>query len=85
MASLKEELGRFGCDLDVAEFRDLLNELHGVMHPAWTDEELLFHPHDALRYCATVRCRTRCDGLPDSFILRTLVNNRKSRRRTGKE
>jgi hypothetical protein len=76
---LAKELKALGFDrgeFTLAEFRDVVQEVFAVLHPSWTDEELLFNPHDALRFCDAVRCRT-CLGIPDNFILRTLVNVRK--------
>lgn len=73
---LADELKSYGCDIDPDEFRDLTAEMLHNMHRAWTDEELLYHPYDALRYCAAIRARSQ-DSLPDDLILRTLVNTRK--------
>lgn len=82
---LCEELKALGCDWDADEFRALVRETHVVVHPAWTDEELLYHPYDAQRFAHIIRTRTGCQGLTDTLILRTLVNVRKqtTRRRTG--
>ena len=74
---LRDELKVFGCKTDEQDFRDIVMELHAIMHPNWTDEELLFHPRDAIRYAEAIRCRSECAGLPDHMILRTLVNCRK--------
>jgi hypothetical protein len=68
---------KFGIPVD---FRETIIEMHAMMHPAWTDEELCFHPHDAICFCEAIRCRFQCGGLRDDLILRTLVNWRKSRR-----
>lgn len=78
--TMEKLLQTFGCDIDADEFRDLIQEVFSVMHPAWTDEDMLYHPRDAIRYCEAIRCRTDCDGLSDEFVLRSLVNIRKSGR-----
>lgn len=74
---LADELKDCGCQADSDVFRELVRELHSVMHPAWTDEELLYHPDDAKAFCGVVRRRAGSPGLPDDLILRTLVNRRK--------
>lgn len=80
MTILHKELKQFGCDLTPDQFRDIVLGLRQAMHGTWTDEELLYHPYDALRFCAAVRARSR-DSLPDELVLRTLVNIRKNQRR----
>ncbi len=74
---LSKELESLGCKLDETEFRETLLELHVILHPSWTDEELLFHPRDASVYCEAIRFKTECSALPDHLILRTLINTRK--------
>jgi hypothetical protein len=73
---LAEDLKALGYDGGEDEFRDIVGEVFAVMHPSWTDEELMCEPRDAMRYCEAVRSRT-CQGIPDRLILRTLTNNRK--------
>ena len=83
---LREELrilGYDGGEYSEDEFRDIIQEVFAVLHPSWTDEQLLFRPPDGMRFCEAVRCRTS-KGLPDELILRTLVNIRKSGRRAKK-
>jgi len=78
MARLDDELGNFGCGWSAEEFREFILELKALTSPAWTDEELTYHPDDAKDYCRMVRSRTQCATLPDHFILRSLINCRKS-------
>ncbi len=75
--TLRVELKRLRVTLSVAEFRSFLVDLHDAMHPEWTDEEMLYHPVDGIRYCEGVRKRLGCDLLADHVILRSLVNARK--------
>jgi hypothetical protein len=82
---LSEELEAYGVDLEPDEFRDVLIELHQVMHPSWNIEHLLYRPTNALRYCDAVRDRIHAKGLTEEFILRHLVNYRKAGRLSGKE
>ncbi len=74
---LESRLREHGCEMDVVNFRDLLAEsLHNIC-PNWNDEELMHNPQEALRYCAEVRTRANCPGLPDDVILRALSGMRK--------
>lgn len=74
--TLTDELKLYGATVDADEFNDIIQELHAVMHPAWTSEQLLYHLRDGLRYCDAVRARCG-QGLPDEMILRRLNNKRK--------
>lgn len=40
---------------------------------AWTIEELLLHPRDAIRFCDDVRHKHAYFDLPDDIILRSLL------------
>ena len=73
---LADELALYGSGADPEAFREVLQELHAIMHPAWTSEQLLYRPADALRFCEAVRARCG-PGLPDEAILRRLTNLRK--------
>jgi hypothetical protein len=77
---LADELRLYGCECDPLEFHDILVELLHAMHPDWNQEQLLYHPTDGLGYVRAVRCRARCDGLPEEVILRRLNNIRKNGR-----
>lgn len=79
---LEAELKLYGCDQDAIQFNEIVGELHAVLHPSWTFEQLLYHPRDAAQYCEAVRAR--CGrGLPDEMILRRLNNLRKMSRRSA--
>lgn len=73
---LEKELELYGSETDPGTFREVLQEVHAVMHPAWTAEQLLYHPRDAIRYCEAIRARAG-QGLPDEMVLRRLNNIRK--------
>jgi hypothetical protein len=73
---LQKELKFYGVDMSTGDFNDLLAEMHHNLAPSWTSEQLLYHPYDALRFCAAIRSRSK-DGLPDEMILRRLQNIRK--------
>ena len=60
------------------EIRDLIIELFQQYFPICTDEDLLFRPVDAIKFCASVRDRLGV-VLCDEIILRTLTNSRKRR------
>lgn len=67
-------------DLDIEDFRNLVIETHQQLFPAWTDEELLFHPDEAKQLCVAIRQKLLAKKIPDHFILRVLVNARKNPR-----
>lgn len=73
---MAEELRQYGCSMEPEAFRDLVVELHQLLHPSWTDEQLLFHPYNAMQFCEAVRQKTQ-QWVPDHFVLRTLINCRK--------
>lgn len=74
--TLAKELESLGCKAGEDEFRDAVIEIHKVLHPAWSADELLCHPDTAKRYCDATRQRVGCP-VPDNLILRTLLNCRK--------
>lgn len=73
---LDKELELYGCDWKAVDFNDLLIDLHTVMHPSWSTEELLYEPDQSKVYCDAVRARAG-KGLPNRMILRRLQNVRK--------
>jgi hypothetical protein len=77
MVKLTEHLKAAGWDRDADSFRDALVDIFAEMFRAWTDEELLFNPREAIQFCNVARSRLRTKDLPDHVILRTLVNVRK--------
>jgi hypothetical protein len=74
---LESELKLFGATVGAEQFKELLADLHNALHPSWTEEQLLYHPRDGLRYCEAIRARAG-QGLPDEMILRRLNNLRKN-------
>ena len=79
--NLKVELQTAGYVGDGCEwFRELVVDTFHGMFRAWTDEQLLCTPREALHYCNRVRMDSRLPDLPDSVILRTLTNLRKRSR-----
>lgn len=78
--TLAKQLETLGIKTTPDQFRETLSDLHALMHPSWTDEELLLHPSDASRYCEVIRRRVG-ESLPDRLILSTLIGMRKSCRK----
>lgn len=79
MVVLARELTSADCTLSPDEFRDTVQELKAIMYPAWSDEELTYHPEEAILFCNAVRKKSRCLALKNNLILRTLANSRKRR------
>ena len=73
---LADELRLYGSGCDAGEFNNLIQELHAVMHPAWSIEDLCYEPRHAAIYCEAVRARAG-SGLPDRMIMKRLTNCRK--------
>ncbi len=69
-------LRAYGCEMDIATFRDLLADTMNGMCRGWNDEELMHNPLEARLFCDTIRRAVRCD-LPDELILRVLSGARK--------
>jgi hypothetical protein len=78
VARLSLTLADFGIDLGPEEFVDLLADMMAQLYPAFTIDELLVRPREALRFCDAARQRLDCYDLPDDVILRALLNRRKS-------
>jgi transcriptional regulator with XRE-family HTH domain len=74
---LEIELKDAGCSLDPKRFTELLEERHASMHPDWTVDDLVCHPHQAKAYCDQIRTDAGAP-VPDSVILRRLMNARKA-------
>lgn len=74
---LDKELLAYRCELSPEAFRQVIVGLQKGLYPSWTDEELTYHPLDAINFCCAVRYAVRCPELPFDLILRTLVNVRK--------
>lgn len=81
--NLASELKAIGCEMPADEFRDLLMELHAVLYPSWSIDELVCHPQEALEYAIIIRRRAKCSYLPDDLILRSLMNCRRRAAESG--
>lgn len=75
---LSDELKSYGIDMEVDDFKDLVEETRHQMFRAWNDEQLVRHPIEAIGYCYVIRHRVRNMELPFEFILRVLQNIRKA-------
>lgn len=75
--NLERELKALGCDMPADDFREMVVELRAVLFPAWSIDETVCHPIDAIRLCGAARRRAGCNDLPDDLILRTLMNCRR--------
>lgn len=64
--------------MDGETFREMLVDTLHQMFPNWTDETLVQHPVEAIRYCAVARHRVKSQDIPDDFFLRWLMNTRKN-------
>jgi hypothetical protein len=67
----------YGIDDDPDVFVDALIDLMGQMYPAFTIDELLLRPREAIKFCDVVRHRHGAYDLPDDVILRPMLNRRK--------
>lgn len=74
---LNRALRSCGFDGDRRDFDDSLVDVLHSLYREWTDEDLLFHPSEATRFCNIVRQRWHLPDLPDEVTLRCLVNIRK--------
>jgi len=77
VARLSQTLADYGIDDDPEAFKDGLVDLFHGLYPAFTVDELLVRPREALRYCDAVRDKHRNYDLPDDLVLRSLLNRRK--------
>lgn len=77
VARLSSTLAEYGIDTDPEMFVDQLIDQCFVMYPAFTIDELLVRPREALRFCDAVRERLGNYDLPDDMLLRPLLNRRK--------
>lgn len=80
---LQEELKFYGSEWTDDKFNSLLSQVHEVLAPGLSEEQLLYQPTLAFRLCEVVRLRAG-NGLPDEMILRRLQNIRKMRRKAEK-
>lgn len=77
MARQTQTFPDFGIPDDPAELTDRLAELMFNLYPAFTVDELLLRPREAVRFCDAARQQTGYFDLPDDVILRALLNRRK--------
>ena len=74
----KFEPAEFGVDLSKEEFVDrMVNDFGEAYRGAWTIDELLLHPREAVIFCDQVRRRYGYFDLPDDIILRVIIGRRK--------
>jgi hypothetical protein len=73
----EDELKTYGCKMDINAFQDLVADLFHEMSRLSVDL-FLCDPIEAIGFCYVVRYRTRCHVLPFQFILRILLDRRKS-------
>ncbi len=76
--NLDRALREHDCDLSPKEFREDLVDAFASMYKSRTIDELLCHPREARAFCNYSRSRLGCVELPNSLILRTLMNVRKA-------
>jgi hypothetical protein len=65
-----------GCELAIDEFHARLMDAFHRRYPAWTVDDLLCHPRDAIRFCDQFREATQCHDLPNGLILKILMGMR---------
>ena len=77
VSRLSKTLAEYGIDTEPEMFVDQLVELFQGLYPAFTIDELLVRPREALKFCDAVRTSCRNYDLPDDLLLRPLLNRRK--------
>lgn len=77
-ATVETTLQKFGCQLPRHEFYSQVEEVRVSLFSRWTQDELVCHPHDAMKFCASVRACLNAN-LPDDLILKAVLNARKRR------
>jgi hypothetical protein len=75
---LKTELSSIGCEIEAAQFRELVVDCLSAMYRDRTVDELVCQPREARMFCNYVRQQARCSALRDQLILSTLMNVRKA-------
>ncbi len=69
----------FGVNLSREDFGDeMVSDFAATYRDAWTVDELLLHPREAVRFCDDVRRQHGYHDLPDDIILRMIINRRKN-------
>lgn len=77
VARLAKTLEDWGVDGDPKEFTDQLVQVWQAMYLAFSFDELLLRPREALKLCDAARTATKYFDLPDDVILRAIMNRRK--------
>jgi hypothetical protein len=77
VARLSKTLAEFGIDEDPEMFADRLVQLFQGLYPAFSFDELLLRPREALKFCDAVRMHCGNYDLPDDLILRVVLSRRK--------
>ncbi len=75
---LKTALRKAGCELHPDTYKELLVDCLADMYKGQTIDELVCHPNEAIAFCGYVRRKASCQALPDTLILRPLMNVRKA-------
>lgn len=75
---LKKALATYGCGISADAFRALCCDCHADMYKSQTTDEITCHPTQAKDLCHYVRRESKCSALPDSLILSTRMNARKT-------
>lgn len=78
MARLNDSPMNYGFDGPIEAFDEKIVDLFHAMYPAFTVDELLVRPREALRFCDASRVGFGNYDLPDDLILRRLLNRRKN-------
>jgi hypothetical protein len=75
---VQDKLAACGADdIDPAEFREVVCDLHSILHPCLTVDQVLARPTECgVPFCETVR-RRFAHKIPDEVILGELLNARK--------
>jgi hypothetical protein len=74
--SVDAELRSVGAALKPDEFSTLVDGLRMTLYPHWSQDELAYHPHDAMQFCEIVRSRVNAP-VPDHLIMRVMMIRRK--------
>jgi hypothetical protein len=77
VARLSKTLEEYGIEGDPEQFVDKLVEMLHNTYPAYTVDELLLRPREALRFCDSVRQSINNYDVPDDVLLRPILNRRK--------
>jgi hypothetical protein len=68
----------YGVDKTPDEFKEMLVDRLHSMYPAFSIDELLVRPQEAIDYCKSIRRTLENFDLPDDLILRPLLSTRKN-------